>query len=236
MASDVERLLCEGTVESLRQIPWGSNYTFCAELRLGDEGMLGIYKPRKGERPLWDFPEGTLYLRERAAYLVSEALGWDVIPLTVVRDGPHGIGSMQLYVEGEPLGSFEALQNLTDLDLARIAAFDLMTNNADRKGGHVLQEPAGKLWGIDHGLCFNVDLKLRTVLQHFGGEDVPSEVLGELRAFCESGARVAGVAAVLDGVLAPDEVAAFIRRANGLAADGRYPRLDHYRSVPWPAW
>src|SRR2546430_15514069 len=105
MASDIERLLLEGTVESLRQIPWGSTYTFCAELALGEAATLAVYNPRKGERPLWDFPDGTLYLRERAAYLVSQALGWGFVPLTVLREGPHGIGSMQLYVEAEPLGS-----------------------------------------------------------------------------------------------------------------------------------
>ncbi|MSQ23919.1 MAG: SCO1664 family protein [Chloroflexi bacterium] len=229
-------LLTEGTVESLQQIPWGSNYTFCAALRREDAGALAIYKPMRGERPLWDFPSGTLYLRERAAYLTSQALGWSFVPLTVVRDGPHGVGSMQLYVEAEPLPSFQELGALADLDLARIAAFDLITNNADRKGGHILRDGQGKLWGIDHGLCFNVEPKVRTVLQHFCGGTVPTEVREELRAFEADPQRVASLAHLLDGVIAAEEFAVFLGRVRTLASSGVYPRLDHYRSVPWPNW
>ncbi len=236
MTVNVDQVLLEGDVAFAEQIPWGSNYTFAVELRLGAATTRAIYKPRKGERPLWDFPPGTLYLRERAAYLASQALGWPFIPLTLVRDGPHGVGSMQLYVEGEPFSSLGALQDLENLDLGRIAAFDIITNNADRKGGHVLLDGAGKLWGIDHGLCFNVDPKVRTVLQSFCGETVPAPVLSELVTFLEDPSRVELLRSALDGVITPQEFEVFLRRVEGLSREGCYPRLDYYRSLPWPAW
>src|SRR5207237_8756192 len=128
MVADIGRLLRDGAVESLEQIPWGSNYTFCAELKLGEDSTLAVYKPQRGERPLWDFPPGTLYLRERAAFEASEALGWSFVPPTVVREGPYGVGSVQLMVEARAFSSIEALQAVEELDLARIAAFDIVTN------------------------------------------------------------------------------------------------------------
>ena len=232
--SNVQKLLLEGAIHACEQIPWGSNYTFCATLKLAELQALAVYKPQRGERPLWDFPQGTLYLREYAAYVASQLLGWSFIPMTVVREGPHGVGSMQIYVEAEPLGSIRELDECVDLDLARIAAFDLITNNADRKGGHVLRDANEKLWGIDHGLCFNVDPKVRTVLQRFCGEPLPVAVLGELEAFAREPARNQRARDLLGELLAPEEVEAFERRLERLVAEGAYPRLDHYRSVPWP--
>ena len=236
MTANVEQLLRQGEVESLEQIPWGSNHTFRVELRLGDARTRAIYKPRQGERPLRDFPYGTLYLREHAAFVVSQALGWPFVPPTLVRDGPLGVGSMQLFVEGEPLLSMKAVQEAPADDLAKIAAFDIITNNADRKGGHVLRDSGGKLWAIDHGLCFNVDPKIRTVLQHYCGEPVPSVVLDQLIAFHDDGARVETLRCALDGVISPEEFEVLMRRLDGLVAEGRYPRLDYYQSVPWPPW
>lgn len=236
MTSDLEQLLLEGEVEYLEQIPWGSNYTFCAELRLGNATARAIYKPRNGERPLWDFPQGTLYLRERAAYLVSQALGWPFVPLTLVREGPHGPGSVQLFVDAEPLPSLRMLHQMDGPDLARIAAFDIIANNADRKGGHVLRDDSGKLWGIDHGLCFNLTPKVRTVLQHFCGQPVPQAVLADLQAFERDGGRLDSLRESLQGVITVREFDAFLQRVAKLCDEGRYPRLDHYRSVPWPAW
>jgi hypothetical protein len=221
-------------MEDCELIPWGSNYTFRVTLRMPDCTGLAVYKPQRGERPLWDFPSGTLYLRERAAYVLSELLGWLFVPLTIVRDGPHGVGSIQAYVEGAPLSSLRELNECPDVDLARMAAFDIISNNADRKGGHVLRDEAGKLWGIDHGLCFNMDPKVRTVLQRFCGEPLPSLVADELQAFLADATRVETMREALTPLLAQEEIRILERRIGALLEEGCYPRLDHYRSVPWP--
>ena len=148
--------LAEGELELLGRIPWASNATVLAKVtHEGLEG-LAIYKPARGERPLWDFPDGTLYRREVAAYLVSEQLGWRLVPPTLARDGPLGVGSVQLYVDADAeVTAFELLADGHPA-LPRIAAFDVVTNNADRKGGHCLASQDGHVWAIDHGLCFHV--------------------------------------------------------------------------------
>lgn len=231
---DVHRLLRHGEITECEHIPWGSNYTFCVTLRFDGAEGRGIYKPRKGERPLWDFPHGTLYRREFAAFVASQALGWLFIPATVVRQGPYGVGSVQLFVEAEPPGSIRALQDSDDIELARVAAFDIIANNADRKAGHLLRDPAGKLWGIDHGLCFNVSPKVRTVLLHYCGQPVPTTVLAELRRFREDASRVDGLLAALQPAVTEEEANFFLQRVDWLIEHGIYPRLDGYRAVPWP--
>ncbi len=231
---DVHRLLRDGEIVGIELIPWGSNYTFCATIQSDTAQCLGVYKPRRGERPLWDFPSGTLYRREYAAYLVSQAIGWPFIPLTTIRDGPHGIGSMQLFVEAEPPRSIRELQNPEDLSLARIAAFDFITNNADRKAGHILRDASGKLWGIDQGLCFNVDPKVRTVLIHYCGQPVPPRVLKELEAFRADTTRLHGLLRALRRGLDADEVEAFLRRLDRMLERRAFPTVDGRRAVPWP--
>ena len=231
---DVLELLSDGEIVGLELIPWGSNYTFCASIQAGDREILGVYKPRRGERPLWDFPSGTLYRREYAAYLVSQAIGWPFIPLTIIRDGPHGIGSMQLFVEAEPPRSIREVQDPGDLSLARIAAFDFITNNADRKAGHILKDGSGKLWGIDQGLCFNVDPKVRTVLIHYCGEPVPPPILRELEAFRTDAHRLDGLLHVLQRGLDADEVEIFVRRVDWMLERGTFPTISGRRGVPWP--
>jgi hypothetical protein len=230
---EVEEILRFGEIVDCELIPWGSNYTFCATLRCGDRACQGVYKPRKGERPLWDFPGGTLYRREYAAFLVSQAIGWPFIPPTLIRDGPHGIGSMQLFVEAEAPRTIRELQN-PDLALARIAAFDFITNNADRKAGHLLRDASGKLWGIDQGLCFNVDPKVRTVLIHYCGQPIPAEVLAELEAFRSDADRIDGLLCALRAGLDADEVAVFLRRLDIMLDRRIYPSVDRHRGVPWP--
>ena len=162
--------LASGELELLGRIPWASNATVLAKLtHEGLEG-LAVYKPARGERPLWDFPDGTLYRREVAAYLVSEQLGWRLVPPTLARDGPLGVGSVQLYVDADPeVTAFELLGD-GNPSMARIAAFDVVTNNADRKAGHCLAGQDGHVWAIDHGLCFHVQAKLRTVLWDLAGD------------------------------------------------------------------
>lgn len=227
-------LLRHGAITEAEQIPWGSNYTFVVSLRF--EGLEGraVYKPRRGERPLWDFPSGTLYRREFAAFLASQALGWPFIPPTVVRDGPYGVGSVQLFVEADPPRSIRELQESSELDLARIAAFDIITNNADRKAGHILRDGDGKVWGIDHGLCFNVDPKVRTVLLHYCAQPVPEAVLSELRVFREDSSRIESLLSTLSPVITEEEAALFLRRADWMIEHGTYPSLSGYRNVPWP--
>src|SRR5690606_34583588 len=148
---------------SCELIPWGSNYTFAAALVDQQGGRcLAVYKPRRGEAPLYDFPSGTLFLRERAAYLAARLLGWDFIPPTIIRTGPHGIGSVQLFVEAEENAHYFEFHRQRAAELQSMALFDLLVNNADRKAGHCLLGKDGRVWGIDHGLTFHHLPKLRT--------------------------------------------------------------------------
>src|SRR6266540_3832379 len=170
-------LLTEGELEVLGRIPWASNATLLARVCRREETSLAIYKPRRGEQPLWDFPEGTLYRREVAAYVVSEALGWGLVPPTIVRGGPFGVGSVQLHVEADAqLTAFELVEHGNQA-MPLVAAFDVVINNADRKGGHCLAETVdGRVWAIDHGVCFHEEPKLRTVLWDFAGKALPAAV------------------------------------------------------------
>jgi hypothetical protein len=231
---DVHLLLKHGEIERCEDLGWGSNYTFDVDLRYGDQTGRAIYKPRRGERPLWDFPDGSLCRREYGAFLVSQALGWSFIPPTVLRAGPHGVGSVQLYVDSEPPRSMRELLECRDLDLARIAAFDFMTNNADRKAGHLLRDEHGKLWSIDHGLCFNVVPKVRTVLLHFCGEVVPPQIVSEIECFRSDASLLDQVFELLRPLVDEEEMEAFLHRIDWILERRVYPALDPYRSVPWP--
>jgi hypothetical protein len=225
--------LAEGELELLGRIPWASNATMLAKVRHGELEGLAVYKPARGERPLWDFPTGTLYRREVAAYLVSEQLGWRLVPPTLARDGPLGVGSVQLYVDADPeVTAFELLAD-GNAALPRIAAFDVVTNNADRKAGHCLAGQDGHVWAIDHGLCFHVQAKLRTVLWDLAGEPLEAPVVADLEALAAAAAGGA-LAAGLDELLDPDEVAALARRARALARAGRLPAPRGGRDYPWP--
>jgi hypothetical protein len=225
--------LAAGELELLGRIPWASNATLLAKVtHEGLEG-LAVYKPTRGERPLWDFPNGTLYRREVAAYLVSEQLGWRLVPPTLARDGPLGIGSVQLYVDADPeVTAFELLAD-GNPSMARIAAFDVVTNNADRKAGHCLAGQDGHVWAIDHGLCFHVQAKLRTVLWDLAGERLDAAVLADLEVLAAE-ATGGPLAASLGELLDPDEVAAMARRARALVRTGRLPAPRGDRAYPWP--
>jgi hypothetical protein len=226
--------LASGELELLGRIPWASNATVLAKVR--HEGLegLAVYKPARGERPLWDFPNGTLYRREVAAYLVSEQLGWHLIPPTLVRDGPLGVGSVQLYVDADPeVTAFELLAD-GHPGMTRVAAFDVVTNNADRKAGHCLAGQDGRVWAIDHGLCFHVQYKLRTVLWDLAGTRLEAPVLADLEALAAAVTGGGRLAAALDQLLDADEVAALARRARVLARAGRLPSPRGDRAYPWP--
>ena len=225
--------LAEGELELLGRIPWASNATLLTRVTHGELEGLAVYKPARGERPLWDFPTGTLYRREVAAYLVSEQLGWRLVPPTLARDGPLGVGSVQLYVEADPeVTAFELLAD-DHPGLARIAAFDVVTNNADRKAGHCLAGQDGQVWAIDHGLCFHVEAKLRTVLWDLAGTELEAPVLADLEALAAAAAD-GPLGASLGELLDPAEVAAIARRARTLARTGRLPAPRGGRAYPWP--
>ena len=208
----------------------GSNYTFLVNVRHEGRAFPAVYKPTRGEQPLWDFPENTLASREVAAYIVSESLGFNLVPFTTLRDdGPHGAGSLQEYIDYDPEYHYF---NFSDQDrqlLRPIALFDLLVNNADRKGGHIFFEnKTHKLYAIDHGICFHEDDKLRTVLWDFGGQKVPAELLSRLtlsqRLLTE-----------LKPYLSRDEIAALRGRAETLQRKGVFPRQPRdRRAMPWP--
>jgi hypothetical protein len=225
--------LAEGELEVLGRIPWASNATLLARVRHRELEGLAVYKPVRGERPLWDFPSGTLYRREVAAYLVSEQLGWRLVPPTLVRDGPLGVGSLQLYVDADAeVTAFELLA-AGNAVLPRIAAFDVVTNNADRKAGHCLLGEDEHVWAIDHGLCFHVEPKLRTVLWDLAGHRLAAADLADLEALAAEAAG-GGLGGRLDGLLDADEVAALGERALALARVGTLPAPGSGRAYPWP--
>ena len=211
-------------------MPWSSNATFLAEVRCGDDMTLAVYKPLRGERPLWDFPTG-LYRREIAAYRLSELLGWGLVPETIERlDAPLGEGSLQRFVEADfEQHYFTLYEDEANHDQLRaMCAFDLVGNNTDRKSGHCLVTPAdGRIYGIDNGLCFSTHAHVRTVIWEFGGEAVPPSIL-EAVAALEVGDAFAGL-------LEDDEVEAVLERADELVAEAVFPVADQYgRAYPWP--
>jgi hypothetical protein len=228
--------LGEGKIIACEAIAWGSNYSFAVALRHGDEQRLAVYKPRRGEVPLWDFPDGTLYRREYAAFVVTQALGWTFVPPTVIRDGPHGVGTVQLYVHHEPKADPDTFRQTNPGDLMRISLFDVFANNADRKSSHTLRGADGKLWGIDHGLTFNTVAKLRTVIWDFCGEPIPDDVKVEMSAFLGDQARVDGLTTQLRELLDRSEIATFYARLERLLKHGKFPNLDPYRNVPRGFW
>jgi hypothetical protein len=228
------RLLTQGDIRPLGLMPRASNSTFLVELTAGERSGLGVYKPRDGETPLWDFPEGTLCNREVAAYVLALALGWPRIPPTVLRDGPHGTGSVQLFVEPSGGEHYFTLRERCLDDFLPVAAFDVVANNADRKSGHCILASDETLWVVDHGVCFSPDPKLRTVVWDFAGDPVPPALLRDLeRVAGELRSETALRTELLD-LLAPDEVDASARRAERLVSSGRFPQPGPERSFPWP--
>ena len=232
---DALEVLRDGELRVLGRLPWSSNATFLTDVAPAgnpeaDPVVQAVYKPVRGERPLHDFPPG-LYRREAAAYELSTALGWDLVPPTVVRDGPLGPGSVQLFVLADFEQHYFTLRERADLHpaLRRLAAFDVVANATDRKGGHVLLEGTDHVWAIDNGLCFHAAFKLRTVVWDFGGEPLPPDVCDGLRLLAGDGPPEA-----LAELLEPAECAALATRAETLLADGRFPTDPSGRRWPWP--
>lgn len=233
------KTLLQEEMELQGLMPWSSNYTFLVSLNVTEteEGMLAIYKPCQGERPLWDFPDGALCYREFATYLVSEVLHWPRIPPTVLRDnGPHGPGTIQLFIETEYEAHYFNMRHLRSLteDFRQIALFDLIINNADRKGGHCLKDTNGQIWAIDHGLTFHSDYKLRTVIWEFCNEPVPDPLLKDLEHLRELLLKPSKFCEALEQLITPTEIQALRERLDILLASGRFPNLRRGRNVPYP--
>ncbi|HEX6578336.1 MAG TPA: SCO1664 family protein [Jiangellaceae bacterium] len=260
MVNPVPAALSDGSLTVQSRLVSASNATLLCHVS-GSDGagaLRCIYKPVAGERPLWDFTDGTLAAREVAAYLVSEAAGWQVVPPTILRDGPFGPGMCQVWIERDgtelvdvvarhavpdgwvrvldavdELGDPVSLVHADDLRLRTMALFDLVVNNADRKGGHVLVATDAQVWGVDHGVSFHVDPKLRTVLWGWSGQPFTAaeqDVLRRLRRRLRT-----DLGKGLSALLSSDEVAATAARVDGLLASGRFPIPESGRvPIPWP--
>ncbi len=236
------RLIAEGDIAVEGRLVAASNATLYCSVRLAGATADGttltgtaIYKPVRGEAPLWDFPDGTLAGRERAAFLVSEASGWDIVPPTVLRDGPFGPGMVQLWVDvGESIDPV-VLVNDADPRLRRIALFDAIVNNADRKVGHLLPRPDGLVQGVDHGVTFHRDPKLRTVLWAWRGQSITADEAAVVLRIRDALAGALG--RELREHLAATEIRLTLRRADRLLETGRFPQPDPDRpAVPWPPY
>jgi uncharacterized repeat protein (TIGR03843 family) len=232
--------LSTSRVTQCRPIMWGSNGTFLVTLD-GCEEMgrsHAVYKPRRGEAPLWDFPIGTLHRREMATYLVSEGIGWSLVPPTVVRDGPYGVGSMQLFIEHDPNEYFMSPASRDREAAEEIALLDIVLNNADRKAEHCIRDLEGRTWAIDHGLTFHVEPKLRTVIWDFAGDPIRDDLLADLGGLQqqlfepESPLHLS-----LRGLISQSEVEAVRRRLTRLLRGRRHPDPGpERRRVPFAGW
>jgi len=225
----------ELTIQGL--MPWSSNYTFLGAIVCKGLKFSVIYKPCRGERPLWDFEHGTLCQRELASYLLSQALGgWPAIPPTVLRDGPHGCGSLQQFIITDYDTHYFTLQNdpRYQKQLQRLAIFDYLVNNADRKGGHCLLGRNHTIWAIDHGLTFHTDYKLRTVIWEHARQKIPPDIYQDLLAFKQNFSPASEIHRDLETLLAPQEIEQFCRRLDKLLKSGRFPEPYGRRDYPYP--
>jgi uncharacterized repeat protein (TIGR03843 family) len=226
-----------GEIELQGQFMLGSNYTFLVEVRHEEHTFAGVYKPQKGTNPLWDFPAESLAWREVAAYVLSEFLGWGLVPYTSLReDGPYGPGSLQQFIEYNPNQHYFNFRPKDKDRLRPVALFDHLVNNADRKGSHVLLEKrTRRLYAIDHGLCFHTEDKLRTVIWDFAGQEIVPAHLDDIRRMCAALAQPSALLADLELYLTPEEIAALTERGQGLLAEAKFPQPpQNRRSFPYP--
>lgn len=270
LTGDTVELLTLGELTVRGRLREASNAVLYCSVQQGDRQAMCVYKPVVGERPLWDFPDGTLARREVAAYLVSEATGWGLVPPTVLREGPFGEGMCQLWIQADPEAQLLALQegerpepgwcavgpvelggrrrallvHVDDERLRRLSVLDAVINNADRKGGHLLSAPEGRLYGIDHGVTFSTESKLRTLLWGWAGEPLPADAVAVLRRLSaqlagggtgDTPGVGGGLADRLGELLTGAEVEAVRHRVAALLATGRHPLPDgDWPAVPWP--
>lgn len=226
----VVEALTSGDIEVLGRIPWSSNYTFLVSVQHSDTELKAIYKPEEGEQPLGDFPPG-LFRREVAAFELASALGWPNIPETVERDGPFGAGSLQRFVEADFEQNYFTIFEQSEEhheEFFKIAVFDLITNNTDRKAGHCLLSEDGSIWAIDHGLCFSAVPKLRTVIWEFEGQRLPNALLADVTRIAHE------IPERVSSLLTPNDMKALQRRLLALVDDPVLPSLVSQRQYPWP--
>jgi len=226
------RVLLEGKIEVEGEMPWSSNTTLLVRLGVeGEDPLMAIYKPLRGERPLWDFPPG-LYRREVAAFELSRHLGWHLVPATVLRDdAPYGVGSIQRFVDADFSQHYFTLfeDETTHVQLQYMCAFDLLINNTDRKAGHCLIDSKGQIWGIDNGLAFHQEFKLRTVIWEFGGHPIPAEILNDIERLIEE-----GLPASMTTLLDEGEREAVLDRASFILNHKVFPIDSSRHRYPWP--
>jgi hypothetical protein len=219
-----------GTYEIKGQFTFGSNYTFLVSVQHEGRDYAAVYKPLRGEQPLWDFPENSLAGREVAAYLVSEHLGLHIVPFTTLREeGPFGAGSLQQFIEYDPEYHYFSFSEEDRRLLKPVVLFDLLCNNADRKGSHVFfEQDTHHLYAIDHGICFHEENKLRTVLWDFSGQAIPPDLLTPL-------SEIKKLLPSLEPYLTPRELSALCSRAESIVKKGIFPRQPRdRRAMPWP--
>jgi uncharacterized repeat protein (TIGR03843 family) len=234
--AEIIEALHKGTIDLQGQFLSGSNYTFLGDLTYGEQSFQVVYKPVRGEQPLWDFPHGSLARREVAAYVLSEALGWELVPPTVLRKtGPLGSGSLQQYIDHDPNDHYFNFEEKDRYRLRPVVIFDLLLNNADRKGGHILRDAQDHLWLIDHGLCFHSEDKLRTVVWDFSGEEIPKELMNSLGKLSQQLIEGEPLYTELARFIRASEITALLARARKLCEAGRFPDPPTTRrSYPWP--
>ena len=232
----VLNVLQNGEITIKGEFVWGSNYTFLAEVCQESDKLMSVYKPSRGERPLWDFPAASLARRETAAYVVSEALGWKLVPPTVYRKrAPIGPGSLQLFIEHDPERHYFNLEEDDRQLLRPVVLFDLLINNADRKGSHLLFDDQHHLWLIDHGICFHVEDKLRTVIWDFASQPIPDKLCDDVQSFLQKLQPESELMKLLQPLLSQAEIKALAARARHLLSLGQFPEPDlDQRSYPWP--
>ena len=230
---DALALLREGELSIEGRLVDASNATLYCQVEADGVAATCVYKPIAGERPLWDFPDGTLAYREVAAYEVSAATGWDIVPPTVLRDGPYGPGMCQLWIDVDEEVDLSVLARSNNPGLRRMAVFDAVINNADRKGGHLLPTPQGHVYGVDHGVSFNVEDKLRTLLWRWRGKQLPGEAVAVLEQLLAQ--MSAGLGDRLRQLLDETEVVAVEHRLRRLLSTGEHPMpSEEWPAIPWP--
>ncbi len=235
---NIIQTLQSGKIEILGQPLAGSNSTLFVSTTLKDTQVYAIYKPEKGEQPLWDFPLNTLTKRELAAYLISLLTGWNFVPPTVIRNqnAPYGKGSLQLFIPHNPQINYFNLPVRDVLTLQKIVLFDIVINNADRKAGHLLYDDKGKIWLIDHGVCFHTDFKLRTVIWEFANIPIPDALISDLENLIEIlSTNKLKIAGKMKNILTTSEIFMIIKRTEQLVVNGTFPQPDQdRRPYPWP--
>ena len=233
---EVLEILSHGKLELKGQFVLGSNYSFLAAVDHKGRKLKGVYKPQKGEMPLYDFPADSLAAREVATYVLSEALGWDFVPPTVIRKrAPFGAGSLQEFIPHNPEDTYFSFDEAARDSLRPVALFDLIINNADRKGSHVLRDRKGNFKLIDHGLCFHTDPKLRTVIWDFSGQTIPEALISDARRLLDRLVESDPLYSDLSELLRLEEILALIRRVRDLIETPAFPFPDpERRPFPWP--